>query len=463
MRRLLRLFSCFTVVMLIAGVAVIGFVLLKPPIDIDLPFNLPWQPGAPMLPTHTPAPVVLEVTPQNTPAPPPPVTSSDGCEALASASGLPADAETAREIHLQEEAPAIEAQPGDNPEQIADPGQVFNRYLVQFTEDSTEEQRNDYLRSIRARTRRKIDSIDTYVMFLRPRDDTGSFPQSPIVISIEPDYQAVAAQTENAPVNDIRYDEQWALRIMGVPEAWAALPPDAETITIAVVDSGVCLEHPDLTGRFVPGYDFVEYDETPQDDFGHGCGVAGVIAANANNTEGIAGIAPNAVIMPLRVLDENGLGSYSDIAAAMVFAVDNGAQVINLSLAGTSYSDALLDAVNYAAQNDVLVIAAAGNFGTDRPYFPAAFPSVVGVGSIDASLQRSSFSNFGNHITVQAPGRDILTTAIDGTYRLQTGTSFAAPQVAGVAALTREFDIPLNTDDGILYVYPPGTDLDCTS
>lgn len=450
-----------TLVILVGGAAIIAIVVLD--VDLNLPesINLPWQQTSPgILPTHTPAPVALEVTPQNTPAPPPSITSSDGCRAVASAAGLTVDAETQREEFLAEKLPQIQTLPESVPENVAPPGKIFNRYIIQFTPDSVESDRNQYIRSIRARSRRKINSINTYVIFLRPRDDTGNFPESPIVLNIEPDFQAVASQADSPP-NDPYYEQQWSLPVMGVAESWRAVREDALPVIVAVVDSGVCQTHPDLEGRMVEGYDFVDYDTDPEDVFGHGCGVAGVIAANRNNGTGIAGIAPNARIMPLRVLDERGLGSYSDIAAAIVFAVDNGAQIINLSLAGPTYSDALLDAVNYAAAEGVMVVAAAGNFGSPNPYFPAAFPSVIGVGSVDPALNRSSFSNFGNWVSVQAPGRDIITTNIAGGYETMTGTSFAAPQVAGIAALTREFNVPLNTDGGIVFVYPPDASLDC--
>src|SRR5690606_7584394 len=126
-------------------------------------------------------------------------------------------------------------------------------------------------------------------------------------------------------------------------------PADAPTVIVAVIDSGVCADHPDLAGRIAAGWDFVEDDDTAQDAFGHGCGVAGVIAANIGDAIGIAGVAPNAQVMPLRVLNAQGVGTYSDVAAAIVYAADHGAQVINLSLGGVNPSGVLEDAVNYAA------------------------------------------------------------------------------------------------------------------
>lgn len=236
-------------------------------------------------------------------------------------------------------------------------------------------------------------------------------------------------------VNDPRYPEQWALPAIGAPQAWGEMPADAPNVTVAVIDSGICASHPDLEGRILEGWDFVQNDSTPQDDFGHGCSVSGIIAANTNNGVGIAGVAPNAQIMPLRVLDSVGAGSYSNVASAIVYAADHDAQVINLSLGGASSSTTLENAVNYAIFKSVIVVAAAGNNGTEGALYPAAYPDVIVVGSVDSNLQHSSFSNYGSQIDIWAPGRDILTTKRDGSYGLVSGTSFAAPYVAGAEAI----------------------------
>ncbi len=175
-----------------------------------------------------------------------------------------------------------------------------------------------------------------------------------------------------------------------------------------------------------------------------------MIAANADNGIGIAGIAPNARIMPLRVLNAQGQGTYSDVAAAMVQAVDQGAQIINLSLGGTNASSVLNDAVDYAVAHGVMVIAAAGNTGGSVLY-PAAYAPVIAVGSVDPDLQMSSFSSRGPEIDLLAPGRDILTTGLSD-YRTMSGTSFAAPQVAGVAALEIALGRSLVVNGGIVAV-----------
>lgn len=411
------------------------------------------------LPTHTPSSGGTE--PETEATVPVPVTSSDGCTAVASASGVVIDAE-------QERAEAPRTLPNGRPFPGTEPRQIFTasaargnnpdsrtQVLVQFTADSAPNERNEYIRLIGGTTRTEISVLNTYIVTVRPNFELSEAPPSAIVLLVEIDGVAMASQSsEPVPPNDSRYGEQWALPVIGLPEAWASLPP--RSITVAVIDSGICSNHPDLQGRILPGFDFVDNDNDPTDVFGHGCGVAGVIAANSNNGLGIAGVAPNAQIMPLRVLNEVGLGNYSNIANAIVYAVDNGANIINLSLAGSTSSAILEAAVAYAVDNGVVVIAAAGNSGVEGAFFPAAYPSVIAVGSVDpVTFEHSRFSNFGADIDVWAPGRDILTTNMAGDYEFVSGTSFAAPIVAGITAMSEAMNAPLNTEDGIVFLYSP--------
>lgn len=401
-------------------------------------------------------------SPTSVPASTPVITESEDCNPVASASGITIDAEEIRENAPTNTLPNGRPFPRTEPRNTTRPDNrpVRDQVMIQFTPQSSQQERNAYIQQIQGRSRRNIDRLNTYVVTVPPGSDTSNLPASPVVVRVEPDYRAVATQVV-APPNDARYGEQWALQVMGVPNAWAQFPANAPTVIVAVLDTGVCLDHPDLAGKFVAGYDFVENDTTPQDANGHGCGVAGVIAAHINNGVGIAGVAPNARIMPLRVLDASGMGTYSDIAAAVVYAADNGARILNLSLAGAQNSEILADAINYAIMRGAIVIAAAGNYNTNIPFYPAALPNVVAVGSVDSNLQRSSFSNYGPHVGVQAPGRDILTTAPNGDYQMMTGTSFASPQVAGVTAMSIAFNVPLNVEEGVVFMYPPANLPDC--
>jgi thermitase len=462
MRRLLRL---TLLLIIIGGLAVAAFLLLNNTSDDSNTVIV-------NLPTQTPAPA--EPTP-NEPddEEKPPITVSDECNPVAAASGVTVDAQTVRSQRPQT-LPNGEPFPNTPPRLVfrsqsamglssansLSSRQVVTPVMIQFTPNSSQDERRRFLAEIGARTRREIPALNTFLVNLRPGETVANIPNSPIVANIERDQVAESTQV-NIPPSDIRYGEQWALSVIGALDAWQQITPESPEVIVAVIDSGICLDHPDLAGRVVPGFDFVEYDDTPQDTFGHGCGVAGVIAASVDNNVGIAGVAPNAKIMPLRVLDASGLGGYANIALAITHAVDNGADIINLSLAGPFYSEIMEDAVNYALANDVTVIAAAGNMASDRTFYPAGFTGVIAVGSIDPSLQRSDFSNYGNYIDMQAPGRDILTTNTANDYELQSGTSFAAPQVAGIAAMAQAFGVPLNVEDDIVFLYPPESIPNC--
>lgn len=308
---------------------------------------------------------------------------------------------------------------------------VPNQVVITFKPGIPAADRQAYLEALGGTVVQQIEGLNSIVVNISSARTAFSLPTSPVLVASEPDYYAVALGGET---NDPLYPQQWSLPVIGASEGWLTLPSDAVTIAVAVIDSGICADHPDLQGRILPGYDFVEGDENPQDDYGHGCGVAGVIAANVNNAEGIAGIAPNARIIPVRVLNGQGIGTYSNVAAGIVYAVDHGAKIINLSLGGANTSVLLQNAIDYAISRNITVVAAAGNTGGSVLY-PAAYVPVIAVASVDANLQRSSFSSYGPEVDILAPGRDILTTHNNGGYSLMTGTSFAAPQVSSILAL----------------------------
>ena len=223
-------------------------------------------------------------------------------------------------------------------------------------------------------------------------------------------------------------------------------------MTIAVIDTGVDLGHPDLSSKLVAGYDFANGDNDPQDDEGHGTHVAGIAAAATNNNVGVAGVAWGAHLMPVKVLDSSGSGYTSDIAQGITWAVDHGARILNLSLGGPGYSSTLADAVAYAYTRNALVIAAAGNeYLTGNPTsYPAAYPNVLAVAATTDQDGHASYSNTGFYVDVSAPGGDptsssdanpghwIYSTYWRGSgfsYVGAAGTSMAAPHVAGLAAL----------------------------
>lgn len=266
--------------------------------------------------------------------------------------------------------------------------------------------------------------------------------------------------------NDPYYSYQWNFEQIKMPQAWEISA--GNDVVVAVVDTGVAYESywtfsqaPDLKGtQFVSGYDFVDNDDHPNDANGHGTHIAGTIAQATNNKNGVAGIAYLAKIMPVRVLDKSGAGTYSDVAQGIRWAVDHGAKIINLSLGGPYAGQALEEAVNYAANKQVLVIAASGNDGAGIISYPAAYDaSVVAVAAVRFDKARAYYSNWGESVDVVAPGGDLKvdqnkdgygdgilqqTFASSGRsyvfgqtfgYYFFQGTSMAAAHVSGLSAL----------------------------
>jgi len=269
------------------------------------------------------------------------------------------------------------------------------------------------------------------------------YSQNPLVEYAEPDY---IGQGGGAVIpNDTRFAEQWALHNVGqtggkedadidAVEAWEFTNGDKEVI-IAVLDTGIDLQHPDLKSKIVAGFDFVNSDDDAQDDHGHGTSNAGIIGAVTDNHEGIAGVCQDCTLLPVKVLSAANFGFYSWWAKGIRFAVEQHAHVIAMSLGGNVFSQSLKDAVDFAYNNGVVLVSISHNFGNDALYYPGGFENVIAVGATDMNDKRWANSNFGSHLDVVAPGKSILTTKKAGAYSRWTGTSQAAAHVAGLAAL----------------------------
>ena len=314
----------------------------------------------------------------------------------------------------------------------------------------------EYVNRIGATIVERIDELEIWVVDVPERYDQAFISDSDGLLfagddTFDSDVELVEQDffvkvNFDIPPNDPDYDRQWALPHIQAEQTWREMG-ELQPVTVAVIDTGVCLNHEDLQGRVLPGgYDFVDNDDDPEDVFGHGCSVAGIIAANTDNGIGIAGFAPNSSILPVRVLGPSGSGSMADVAAGIVYAADNGADIINLSLGSMVGSQVTKDAVEYAMGKAVTVIASAGNSGGSLPGYPARYEGVVAVGAIDANGSRSSFSNKGGDIW--APGRDVHTIYLDNGYKALNGTSFSAPYVAAMAAVLQGMGEQLHLDGG---------------
>lgn len=238
-------------------------------------------------------------------------------------------------------------------------------------------------------------------------------------------------------LQDAKQKSGWSITAFDLPRAWNLTKGDG--VKVAVLDTGCDLDHPDLDANLLPGINFVEPGKKPWDDNQHGTHVAGIIAAE-NNDVGMVGVAPNAKIIPVKVLDKNGNGSLLNVAKGIRWAVDNGADIICMSLGAPRPVQQVRKAIKYAAKRGVPCFVAAGNAGmTKEVFYPAAYPETIAIGSIREDFKRSSFSNTGQNLDFMAPGDRIFSTVPDNWYSILSGTSMACPFAAGVAALVLSY------------------------
>ncbi|GIV06977.1 MAG: hypothetical protein KatS3mg017_0179 [Fimbriimonadales bacterium] len=287
------------------------------------------------------------------------------------------------------------------------------------------------------------------------RIDAGLNPESvreflqalPGVRYVERNYLAFVCNNPNDPL----FTQQWGLTRIQAVQAWAIWQPQ-RTVFIAILDTGIDATHPDLIQKVrrhsngsIYGYNSMLNNAHTHDGHGHGTHCAGIAAAHTHNGVGIAGVAawnPSLAsthtvvqLMPVKVLNDQGFGSFADIARGITWAADNGAHILSLSLGGTTGTHQLHDAVNYAWSRGCLVVAAAGNNGTNAPFYPAFYENALAVAATDSNDTLTSFSQYGAWVDIAAPGQAILSTVPGGGYEAWSGTSMACPHVAGAAAL----------------------------
>jgi type VII secretion-associated serine protease mycosin len=276
---------------------------------------------------------------------------------------------------------------------------------------------------------------DGHVAVVRAAAVAGSQRPDPAVLSVETDVaeHSLVGAGENDPMRA----QQWALD--RAPFEWAWSTTRGAGVIVAVVDTGVDAAHEDLGSVVLPGIDYIDPSRDGRfDPAGHGTHVAGIIAARVNNARGIAGAAPDVRILPVRVLDADGSGVSSNVAAGIIWAADHGARVINVSLGGGPSSGVQI-AIRYALTKQAVVVAAAGNNGAsgNTPVYPAAYPEAIAVGAYDQNRAQAAFSNRSAYVDVSAPGNEILSTwsSSSRSYAVASGTSMATPYAAAEAAL----------------------------
>ena len=263
---------------------------------------------------------------------------------------------------------------------------------------------------------------------------TDSVAKGQQVVSVEPESELHTVGS--AVTNDPYRASQWSLTQLDFESTWST--GDGTGVCVGVVDSGIALNHPDLSGKVAASADWT--GEGVSSYGNHATHVAGIIAAKPNNSQGIVGAAPGVSLLNAKALSAAlGEGTTSGVAQAIVWAVDNGAGVINASIGGNSGSSALLQAINYAQAHDVVIIASGGNDGLkgNSSSWPASYEWPIATASITDTGALSPFSTQASYIDIAAPGSSILSTLTSSRYGYMSGTSMAAPHVAALAALAR--------------------------
>lgn len=320
--------------------------------------------------------------------------------------------------------------------------------LIHFNPSVTELERQDYIASIGGEMLAWIEPLQVAkVRILRSvKDKLSSLPitgASSPVDAVESDGLVYGTYDPNDP--DLADPQRmYTPELLNLYKAWDYTTGSPDTV-IAVLDTGITSKHPEFSGRILDGYDFYNDDDDPEDDHGHGTHVAGTAAAAINNGVGGAGLCGRCSILPIKVLNQNNAGTWSGVASGIVHAADKGADIIVMSLGSTSGTIVVENAINYALDKDVIIIAAAGNANSNRDFYPAAYPGVIGVGATDRNDERWALSNYGDYVDVSAPGHVIYSTYYDlnnsyDGHVFMSGTSMATPHVGGLAGLIKSQD-----------------------
>ncbi len=307
-----------------------------------------------------------------------------------------------------------------NPSKVGELSRNENRKVIQFSQELSEDEKEQLEEEYNIQFTNDQSVNGTYSVITQEDSDVTKLQEDERVSTVETDI----------PIKMFEDTIDWGVTRVGANQVWQE--GSGSGVTVAIIDTGIQLSHPDLGSNIVSGYDFVNSDSSANDDNGHGTHVAGIVASTLNGS-GNVGTSHSARLMPVKVLNESGYGYLSDITKGIYYAADNGARVINLSL-GTSYdSSTLKNAVDYAARKGVLLVGAAGNDSGSPCSYPAAYSSVICVVATDQNNKLASFSNIGGELA--APGVSNYSTYINSSYARLSGTSMASPHVAGSGAL----------------------------
>ena len=324
----------------------------------------------------------------------------------------------------------ISASPPDDPPPVSDSSSEY--ILVKFKPGAGGSETAEIHRQLGGKVKKTIPDIGVQVVTVpkgQAKEKAKAYSSKAKVAYAEPDFVTEALGSPD----DALFGNQWNMVKVQAPQAWE-VTTGSSSINIAILDTGVDQDHPDLASKIISNVNF-SGSNTTDDIHGHGTHVAGIAAASTNNGLGVAGLGYDTTIMNVKVLSDTGSGTYSGLAAGIVWAADNGAEIINMSLGGSAPSSTLEDAVNYAWSKGVVVVAAAGNSGNDLAWYPAYYANSIAIAATGANDALASWSNYGDWVDVAAPGASIYSTVKGGSYWYMSGTSMASPHVAGLAAL----------------------------
>jgi len=259
-------------------------------------------------------------------------------------------------------------------------------------------------------------------------------------------------RTDCLSIQEAKQRSGWSITAFNLPNTWKYT--QGEGVVIAVLDTGCDLDHPDLDDNLLPGKNFVQRGKPPVDGNGHGTHITGTLVAE-NNDIGMVGVCPLAKVRPVKVLDDKGNGNLLNVAKGIRWAVNQGVDIISMSLGAPVKVQQVRKAIQFAANQGIPTFVAAGNAGnTKEVFYPANYPETIAIGAVDKKFRRANFSNTGQNLDFMAPGVDIFSTVPNDWYATLSGTSMACPFAVGVAALvlsyaraTKKHEEPKSVED----------------